>query len=203
MHSSQVFVLASLACLTVALPPYASSEASGDVRQPSSGFGTAGLLAFFSGPTQPSKSGSATGKGSSEMEDANSSESPTATSNLSPNSSTGIYTIANVTIHQSPVSASGLSSNNEPQINENVNLWIFTIDSGKPNPATAAQCNLTWPASTASASGPPATGRMKCSSRNIDVIGRGLPNYSPQYNVTFQQQTESPLPGFNVFVTSG
>ena len=210
MLPENLLVLTILACRTAALPSlaggtgggaYESSEADGEVRQSSSAFGTAGLLAFTSGHAFESTVGDS--PVNKEGAQSTTSETSARSSTPSPDNSTGLYSIGNVTIQQYPPSTNGLNSSSQTTILENVNLWVFSIDSGRPNPATAAQCNLTWTASTASPSSPPATGQMRCRSQNTDVVSQGLPNYSPRYNVTFQQQTESPLTGFDIFVTSG
>ena len=120
----------------------------------------------------------------------------------SPRTSTALYTIANVTIHQYPLITNSLNDSNLPPINEDVILWIFDIDNGKPNATTAAQCNLTWTANTASSSNPPVRHHMRCVSKGVDIGNQGLPDHSPKYDVEFQQQTESPLSGFDLFVTS-
>ena len=122
----------------------------------------------------------------------------------SPSSADGLYSIANVTIHQYPLSDSTTNGNTQSPIGEDVSLWISNMDNKKPNFATEAFCNLTWVASTANPAGPPATGQMACVSRepNSSAVSKGLPNYSARWNVTFQQQTISPLSGFNVIASS-
>ena len=122
----------------------------------------------------------------------------------SPSSRNGLYAIANVTIHQYPLSDSATTGNTQSPIGEDISLWISNMDNKKPNFATEAFCNLTWVASTANPAGPPATGQMACVSRepNSSAVSIGLPNYSARWNVTFQQQTMSPLSGFNVIVSS-
>ena len=213
---NSLLVSAVFASLTAALSSggggYRSSEGSGRGGRASSSLGTGGLSGGLSGYAlgsivrSLSHSGDypASGKGASSAgEDSTASETSTDENPQIPGNTTGLYAITNVTIHQYPRSTNGLNNSSLVPIIEDINLWAFNIDSGKPNAATAAHCNLTWTASTASPLGPPATGRMTCVSRNMDHVSKGLPNYSPQYNVTFQQQTESPLPGFNLFVTSG
>ena len=116
----------------------------------------------------------------------------------------GLYAIANVTVHQYPLSAHTTSADTQSPIGEDVSLWVSNIDNKKPNYATEAFCSLTWIASAATLSSPPVTSQMTCVSRepNSSAVSTGLPNYSAQWNVTFQQQAESPVSGFNVIVSS-
>ena len=182
------------------------------VAPTSSGFNTGALLGGISGYSFGSTARSSGNSeeypsgGKSVSSDAPGSAASETSANdtyQAPNNSSGLYSIAKVTIHQYPLSTSALNNDSQSPIMEDISLWVFDIDRRKANAATAAQCNLTWIASNANLSLPPATGQMTCKSENVDGGDQGVPNYSPKYNVTFQQQSESPLPGFNLFVTSG
>ena len=187
--------------------PESSGGGSG-VGDSSSGFGAVlgGLSGYSSGSALGSsfRSLSYNGDSTSNGEGGSSAGDGSTVNNnaQSPENSTGLYTVANITIHQYPLITNSLSNSTLPPINEDIILWVFDIDKGKPNAATAAQCNLTWTASAASSSGPPVKHQMRCVTKGVNGGNQGLPNYSPKYNVTFQQQTESPLAGFDLFVTS-
>lgn len=119
-----------------------------------------------------------------------------------PGNSIGLYSVANITIHQYPLIIDSLNETTLPTIIEDVSLWIFDLDNGNPSAATAAQCSLTWTASAASFSNSSSRQQMRCVTRGEDGRNQVIPNYTPKYNVTFEQQTESPLSGFNVFISS-
>ena len=114
----------------------------------------------------------------------------------------GLYAIANVTIHQYPLSTSNTNANAQSPIGEDVSFWISKVDNNKPNFATEAFCNLTLVVSTVNLATTPA--EMACKSRppNSTAVSNGMANHSSSWNVTFLQQTESLLSGFNVIVSS-
>ncbi len=187
-----------------------SAEGGNGVGRFSSGFGTGAVL---SGLTENSPSSSTPEHISrslrNQRDSTSSRESASSTANDSTANNynqpfenfTGIYTIANITIHQYPVITSSLNEGNLPFFNEDITLWVFSTDKGNPVTSTAAQCNLTCPATAAISSGPPAKHQMRCVNEGADGRNNDLPNYSPKYNVTFQQLTESPLSGFDLAVS--
>ena len=222
LFPTNLAVVASLASLNSAFPKgggggsggggHASSGRGGGVGRRAAlgsvaGYGIGSLGGRRSSPapygsSEPGSLFADSPSGSTGDQDSTDSHTSLGSSGLPSNAPAALYTISNVTIHQYPGSGNGLngssssSSSSTAQIMEDFNLTVSSVSNvgGDSNPPAAVQCNLTWTASTANPSDPPVTGQMKC----LNQTGSSVP-----YNVTLQQQTVSPLPGFFVFVSEG
>lgn len=145
---------------------------------------------------------SARGDVSIRRDEASSSSGDGVTTNNSSQSlgnATGLYAISNIYIHQYPIIIEDINDTIASCINEDVNFDLSNIDNGSVNAATIARCELTYTASTAGSANS-SIQQIKCLTRSPDNKGRI--NHSSSYNVTFRQQTVSPVSGFDLYVSS-
>ena len=145
---------------------------------------------------------SARGDSSIRRDEASSSSgggTTTSKSSQSLGNSTGLYAISNIYIHQYPIIIEDINDTIASCINEDVNFDLSNIDNGNVNNATVARCELTYTASTAGSANS-SIQQIKCLTRSPNSKGRT--DHSSSYNVTFRQQTVSPVSGFDLYISS-